>query len=304
MGSPLCSAFTGSANVAAATCSAAASSAILAGESFPSASSFSASIFCGSIFPGSIPSALGLAAFETAASTTDVSAVAAVVCAERSAPCSDEAFALAVSPASASLFSTAAAIAETPVIPTDSISPPGAAANVASNLLNISASSEIAASSVVNATGSATHRGPAAGWLAASSFSNWPAATTLPCDVPSDGTVETSAFAVAGVSKRSASASASSLGAGSSASDASGLEPLSFAATASAGALASAVSVASLSFATASDGFASIFSSAACPSALAAAANIGSSFLSTGAGSCEKGAVFIATATTAAGISG
>src|ERR1700719_4263706 len=169
------------ANVAAAACSAGASSATVAGESVRSASRFSASIFCGSTFSGSIPSTTtGLAGFETAAttsagaSTTGVSGIAAVVSEERSPPCSDKAFALAANSASASLLSTAAAIAETPVIPTDSISPPGAAANVAANVLNISASSEIAASSVVNATGSATHRGPAT--------------TTVPCDV------ETSAF--------------------------------------------------------------------------------------------------------------
>src|SRR6266478_4528481 len=223
-----------SANVAAATCSAGASSATLADESFHSASSFSASIVSGSTFSGSIPSTTGLAAFETVAttsagaSTTDVSGTAAVVCEECSAPRSDKAFALAANSASASLLSTAAAIAETPVIPTDSMSPPGDAANVAANVLNISASNEIAASSVVNATGSATHRGPAAALRAASSFSNWPAAATVSCD----GTVETSALAVAGVSKRNASASASSLGAGSSASTASGFDPLSFAATA------------------------------------------------------------------------
>src|SRR5216683_35777 len=124
----------------------------------------------GSSFCSAFTASANVAAATSAgASATDVSGAAAVVSEERSAPCSDKAFAPAANSASASLLSTAAAIAETPVIPADSMSPPDAAANVAANVLNISASSEIAASSVVNATGSATHRGPAAALRAASS---------------------------------------------------------------------------------------------------------------------------------------
>ena len=70
---------------------------------------------------------------------------------------------------------------------------------VAVNVENISASSEIAASSGLNVTGSATHRDPAA------------------TRVPGRRTLETSACPVAGVSKRNASARSASLGAGSSA---------------------------------------------------------------------------------------
>ena len=63
----------------------------------------------------------------------------------------------------ASLFSTAAAIAETPVIRTGSHFAAGRCREaLSSKVRNISASSEIAASSGLNATGSAIHRGPAA----------------------------------------------------------------------------------------------------------------------------------------------
>jgi len=141
--------------------------------------------------------------------------------------------------------------APAPVILADSLSPPDAA-KVAPNVLNISASSEIADSSEVNATDSAIHR---------------------------EGTVETSAFPIAGVSKRNASANSSALG------------------------VRSSASIASL-FATASASFASVFSSATGSTALIAAANRGSSSLSTGAGSCATSAVFTATAATAAGVSG
>src|SRR5208282_3580820 len=104
---------------------------------------------------------------------------------------------VAANPASASLFSTAAAIAETLGIRTGSISPPGAAAGIVAGMVagmvpkvrNISASSEIAASSGLNATGSATHLGPDAAICAASSASNWPTAIRVPCD----GAVEISA---------------------------------------------------------------------------------------------------------------
>src|ERR1039457_3699008 len=319
---------TASANVAEAASSAGASSATCTGGAFCSAASFSGAT------SGPIPSTTGLAVLETAAiasagaSTANVSAVAV------------SAFTLADISASFSRFSTAAVIAEAPVIRTASVSPPdvnsdaGAAAGIVAgivpNVRNISATSEIAASSGLNITGSAIHRGPAA-LRAASSASNCPAATRVPCD----GIVETSACPVAGVSKRNASASSASLGAGSSASAASGtlaatgtacalasafnssacnssarassgfgssgFESRSCVATASAGALASATSLTS-PWAIASTGFASIFSSTAC-SAIPAEANIGSSVRSTGAGSCTSSAVFTAATTTGVGVS-
>jgi len=89
-----------------------------------------------------------------------------------------------------------------------------AAAGFAANARIISASSEIAASSALGTIGWATHRGAAAAWRAASSASNCPATAR----VPGDGTVEKSAYPVAGVSKRKASTSSASLGAASTAS--------------------------------------------------------------------------------------
>src|SRR5438270_249830 len=108
------------------------------GDAEPSAAAAAAMAFGDS----SGPAAACFAASSAGGSPTGGSGVAAVVFGERSAARPDNGFALAANSASASLLSTAAAIAETPVIPTDSMSPPGAAANVAANVLNISASSE------------------------------------------------------------------------------------------------------------------------------------------------------------------
>src|SRR5579864_3649548 len=103
-------------------------------------------------------------------------------------------------------------MAETPVVPASTAL--FCVADVAANACNISASSERAASSELNATGCAIQREPADELRAASSANSWPAATSVPCV----GVVVTSACPAEGVSNRNASANSSSLGDGSSAS--------------------------------------------------------------------------------------
>src|SRR5208282_4308257 len=266
---------------------------------FRSASIFSASLSFS--ISGSIPSPDEISAFGTAAitsagaSATDVSAAAvSETCSAKPGPteprsgsCSGNPAASFI-PASASRFSTTAAIASTPVILTGPDSSAGVAVGFAVNAVNISASSEIAASSELNVTGSATHRGPVAALRAASCTGNGPAATR----VSGDDTAEPFPCPVAGVSKRKASASSTSLGANSSAV---GSGTVSVTATAGAG----------ISACNSSAGFSSILIFSSALSSVAGSisvvdeANLGSSSLSTGAGSCASGAVSTVTATAA-----
>src|SRR5208282_3792518 len=266
---------------------------------FRSASIFSASLSFS--ISGSIPSPDEISAFGTAAitsagaSATDVSAAAvSETCSAKPGPteprsgsCSGNPAASFI-PASASRFSTTAAIASTPVILTGPDSSAGVAVGFAVNAVNISASSEIAASSELNVTGSATHRGPVAALRAASCTGNGPAATR----VSGDDTAEPFPCPVAGVSKRKASASSTSLGANSSAV---GSGTVSVTATAGAG----------ISACNSSAGFSSILIFSSALSSVAGSisvvdeANLGSSSLSTGAGSCASGAVSTVTATVA-----